>query len=105
MIKIIGILNLTPDSFYAPSRTAASEVIPAARKMLEEGAWGIDLGAVSTRPGSEPVPEDEEWARLSPALELIRKELPDVRFSVDTYRSSIVQKVYDMMFCRTVRCG
>ena len=68
MIKIIGILNLTPDSFYAPSRTAASEVIPAARKMLEEGAWGIDLGAVSTRPGSEPVPEDEEWARLSPAL-------------------------------------
>ena len=97
MIKILGILNLTPDSFYAPSRTLASEVIPAAQEMLSEGAWGIDLGAVSTRPGSNPVSEEEEWRRLSPALELLRKELPDVRFSVDTYRSSIVRKVYDIM--------
>lgn len=97
MIKILGILNLTPDSFYAPSRTPASEVVTSASEMLEKGAWGIDLGAVSTRPGHTPVSEEEEWRRLSPALELLRRELPGTHFSVDTFRSSIVQKVYDIL--------
>ena len=97
MIKILGILNLTPDSFYAPSRTPASEVVTSASEMLEKGAWGIDLGAVSTRPGHTPVSEEEEWRRLSPALELLHRELPGTHFSVDTFRSSIVQKVYDIL--------
>ena len=97
MIKILGILNLTPDSFYAPSRTPASEVVTSASEMLEKGAWGIDLGAVSTRPGHTPVSEEEEWRRLSPSLELLRRELPGTHFSVDTFRSSIVQKVYDIL--------
>lgn len=93
MIRILGILNLTPDSFYAPSRTAPGDVVSVARGMLADGAWGVDLGAVSTRPGSTPVTLEEEWARLRPALEALR-DLGCV-LSVDTFRSEIVSRVYD----------
>ena len=91
--RILGILNLTPDSFFAASRTSPGDVVSAAENMLAEGAWGIDLGAVSTRPGSSPVSEQEEWARLEPALASLR-DLGCV-LSVDTFRSGIVSRVYD----------
>ena len=93
--RILGILNLTPDSFYAPSRTAPGDVVSVASRMLADGAWALDLGAVSTRPGSAPVSEQEEWARLEPALLALRDSLPGSLISVDTYRSGIVQRVYD----------
>lgn len=93
--RILGILNLTPDSFYAPSRTAPGDVVSVASRMLADGAWALDLGAVSTRPGSAPVSEEEEWARLKPALVALRDSLPGAMISVDTYRSGIVQRVYD----------
>ena len=93
MIRILGILNLTPDSFYAPSRTAPGDVVSVARGMLADGAWGVDLGAVSTRPGSTQVSLEEEWARLEPALVALR-DLGCV-LSVDTFRSAIVSRVYD----------
>lgn len=93
--RILGILNLTPDSFYAPSRTAPGDVVSVAGKMLADGAWALDLGAVSTRPGSTPVAEEEEWARLEPALVALRSAFPEALISVDTYRSGIVQRVYD----------
>lgn len=93
MIRILGILNLTPDSFYAPSRTAPGDVVSAAREMLADGAWGVDLGAVSTRPGSTPVSLEEEWGRLEPSLVALR-DLGCV-LSVDTFRSTIVSRVYD----------
>ena len=91
--RILGILNLTPDSFFAASRTSPGDVVSAVEDMLAEGAWGIDLGAVSTRPGSSPVSEQEEWARLEPALASLR-DLGCV-LSVDTFRSGIVSRVYD----------
>jgi dihydropteroate synthase len=95
--RILGILNLTPDSFYAPSRTAPGDVVSVASRMLADGAWALDLGAVSTRPGSAPVSEEEEWVRLKPALLALREALPDALISVDTYRSGIVQRVYDLV--------
>ena len=93
MIRILGILNLTPDSFYAPSRTAPGDVVSVAGKMMADGAWALDLGAVSTRPGSAPVSFAEEWARLEPALVALRDL--GCRISVDTFRSEIVSRVYD----------
>jgi dihydropteroate synthase len=70
-IRILGILNLTPDSFYAASRSTAGEVAMRARKLLEEGADMVDLGACSTRPGAPQPSLEEEWRRLEPALKHI----------------------------------
>ncbi len=68
MIHIMGIVNLTPDSFYSGSRTAACDFMPKVRQMLSDGADIIDIGACSTRPGAPQPSLEEEWARLEPAL-------------------------------------
>lgn len=93
----MGIVNMTDDSFYAASRCSGTDA--ALRRigtMIEDGADIIDFGACSTRPGSCPVGEDEEWKRLAPVLEAAEARWPGLRFSVDTYRSSVVRKAYDM---------
>ena len=93
--KIMGIINLNEDSFYAPSR--AKEVDAFCRRadaLLEAGAEILDLGACSSRPGSQEVPTEEEWARLEPALEEAARRYPGVTISIDTYRSSIVLMAY-----------
>ena len=90
---VMGILNLTPDSFYAGSReTDAQAAALRARKMIEEGADIIDIGACSTRPGSAPVSEEEEMMRLEGPLTEIRRALPKAVISVDTFRSSIARE-------------
>lgn len=104
-IHIMGIVNLTPDSFYAQSR-AGADVLPRIAAMLAEGADVIDLGACSTRPGSPQPSLEEEWARLEPALKAITESrlsgnsVP-LRFtpaiSVDTYRAEIVRRTYDII--------
>ena len=71
MIQLMGIINLTPDSFFAPSRYDASRALSTIETMAEEGASIIDLGAVSTRPGASDVGLEEEWERLSPVLEAL----------------------------------
>ena len=71
--RILGILNLTPDSFYAASRSTAGEVVSRAMRLLEEGADGVDLGACSPRPGAPQPSLEEEWARLEPALKAWRR--------------------------------
>ena len=68
MIKIMGIVNLTPDSFWAPSRASIDNSIPRIASMVADGADMIDLGAVSTRPGAEDVSVEEEGRRLEPTL-------------------------------------
>lgn len=94
----MGIVNLTDDSYYAESRcSCADTAIRRATQLLSEGADIIDLGACSTRPGSQPVGEEEEWRRLAPVLESMKREFPDVRISVDTYWSSVVEKAYDLV--------
>lgn len=87
--SVMGILNVTPDSFHAPSRTDAAGVAARGAQMVAEGAAVLDIGACSTRPGSLPVSEDEELRRLLPAVEAVRAELPEVLLSVDTFRPRV----------------
>lgn len=94
--RVMGIVNVTPDSFYAGSRC---EQVPAllqrVGEMLSEGADILDIGACSTRPGSKQVSEKEELERLLPALEAIRNHYPDVLLSVDTYRSEVARRAVE----------
>lgn len=93
---VMGILNLTPDSFFAGSRQAgATQLLQSAEKMILEGTDMLDLGAVSTRPGAVEVAEEAEFERLIPAVKLLAKHFPDVIFSVDTWRSNIAKAAVD----------
>lgn len=103
-IQIMGIVNLTDDSYYAGSRCLGQDGTPDIARtlgrigtMLSEGADIIDIGACSTRPGSEGIGENEEWKRLAPVLKAVRKEYPGTRISIDTYWSSVVRKTYDLI--------
>ena len=95
-IDIMGIVNLTDDSYFSASRCASpSQALSLASRLVEEGASILDFGACSTRPGAEAVGPEEEWRRLKPALEAVRREYPDVRISVDTYWAEVVEKSFD----------
>ncbi len=97
-IDIMGIVNLTGDSYFSGSRcTTPAEALALAGRHVREGASILDIGACSSRPGSVPVGPEEEWRRLKPALEAIRKEYPDIRISIDTYWSGVVEKTYDLI--------
>lgn len=87
-VLIMGILNITPDSFYENSRTAIEEVVAKAGQMLADGADILDIGGESTRPGSEAVAVEEEQARVLPVIKALRKAYPDAVLSIDTYRAS-----------------
>lgn len=95
--KVMGILNITPDSFYDKSRfSSKDDLLKRTESMLSEGATFIDVGAYSSRPGAEFVSEEEERKRLIPALEIILKKFPDVLLSVDTFRSNIARETIDL---------
>ena len=90
---VMGIINVTPDSFYGGSRVAdEGMLIERVRKMLAEGADVIDVGACSTRPGSQQVDAQGEMNRLQWALAAIRREFPDTIVSVDTYRAQVARR-------------
>jgi len=90
--KVMGIINLTPDSFYAGSRKQdISEVLQQAEKMLTEGATFLDLGAYSSRPGAEDISIQEETDRLLPVVEAIVGCFPEAVLSVDTFRSQVAE--------------
>ena len=90
---VMGIVNITPDSFYAPSRTQTREdVIRQTEIHISQGADIIDVGAYSSRPGAEEVSESEEMRRLETALEAIRSVAPDIPLSVDTFRAKIARE-------------
>lgn len=94
----MGIVNLTDDSFYADSRCPdACSALERISSMVSEGADIIDIGACSTRPGSEPVGSDEEWRRLAPVLSLVKDRFPDLRISIDTCWSSVVRNAYNLI--------
>ena len=89
---VMGILNVTPDSFYAGSRKQTEqEIVERARQIVAEGGTIIDVGAYSTRPGAQDVPEAEEMERLRFGLGIVRRELPDSMVSVDTFRPDVVR--------------
>ncbi len=94
--KVMGILNLTPDSFYDGGRfTKVDAMLAHVDKMILEGADIIDVGGYSSRPGAENISEKEELSRLSRALEAIRSQYPDIVLSADTFRSSIARIVVE----------
>ena len=90
---VMGILNITPDSFYAGSRFSNnSHCLNVAAKMLEEGALILDIGGQSSRPGSERISAEDEWNRIAPAVSALKKEFPTAWISVDTYHSEVAIK-------------
>ena len=90
---VMGILNITPDSFYDGGRFQNPEqVLRQTEKMLYEGATFIDVGAYSSRPGADHVTEEEELSRILPIVELLLKEFPEVLLSIDTFRSKVARK-------------
>ena len=93
---VMGILNITPDSFYAGSRYARYESwMAAAKQMLVEGAAILDVGAASSRPGAAIVSEDEELRRLIPVVEELAITFPDAVISVDTYRAAVAARAVE----------
>lgn len=92
MVRLMGIVNLTPDSFFESSRTPVSDVVPRVRRMIESGVSIVDLGAVSTRPGAAEVGLEEEWSRLEPALSALSTMRDRPELSIDTERSEIIRR-------------
>lgn len=94
--RVMGIINVTPDSFYRGSRfTNDAGIINAASKMLEEGADIIDVGGYSSRPGADHISETEEKKRVLGAVRLIARERPDAVISVDTFRADIAREAVE----------
>ncbi|WP_188371320.1 dihydropteroate synthase [Muriicola marianensis] len=91
--KVMGILNLTPDSFYDGGKYKDEKsILSQTEKMLEEGATFVDAGAYSSRPGAEDIPVEEELRRIVPVLELLLKHFPDILVSIDTFRSRVAKE-------------
>ena len=91
--KVMGILNITPDSFFSGSRLQSEkEILLQAEKMLSEGADFLDLGAYSSRVGATDISPEEEEKRLIPAIQIISKNFPEALLSVDTFRAAIAEK-------------
>ena len=94
--RIMGVVNLTPDSFHAASRVDSLEsAVVRARQMADDGADWIDIGAESTRPGASSVDPEEEERRAIPVVEAVRRSLPDVCISIDTRRASVARAALD----------
>ena len=94
--KVMGILNITPDSFYDGGKfTEETKILKQAEKMLKEGATFIDIGGCSTRPGAKDISEEEEKKRVLPAIEAILINFPQIIISVDTFRSSIAKNAVE----------
>ncbi|MGD9558563.1 MAG: dihydropteroate synthase [Mangrovibacterium sp.] len=93
---VMGILNVSKDSFYDGGKyTTEAAILQRTEEMIREGAEIIDVGAVSTRPGSEMVSTKEELTRLLPAVVAIRKKFPDIPLSIDTFRSWVALRIID----------
>lgn len=89
---VMGIVNVTPDSFFAGSRVPADSVTGRVSEMMAQGANIIDLGGYSSRPGADTVTAEEELARLVPAIAAIRERFPDIPVSVDTFRADVARE-------------
>lgn len=91
---VMGILNVTPDSFFDGGRYKTEDnILHRAEEILEQGATIIDIGAISTRPGTEAISTKEELDRLLPAVKAVRKAFPEANISIDTYRSWVALEV------------
>lgn len=97
-IDIMGIINLTDDSYFSQSRCDTVETaLSLADRHIREGATILDIGACSTRPGSLPVGAEEEWRRLGSVLKAVREAFPDVQISIDTVWASVMENAYRLI--------
>ena len=97
---VMGIINVTPDSFYTGSRQQQVQgIVQLAHNMIEQGATFVDIGGSSTRPGAAEVGEEEELKRVIPAIEAILKELPEANISIDTYRARVARIAVETGAC------
>ena len=104
-IDIMGIVNLTDDSYFAGSRCLCSDdlertvenALERTERLISEGATMIDIGACSTRPGSVPVGEEEEWRRIGPVLERVVREFEDIPLSIDTWWASVIERAFGVV--------
>ena len=93
---VMGILNITPDSFFDGGKYETEKSIAdRCEQIISEGGKIIDIGAYSSRPGADDVPEEEEWRRVENALKIVRSKFPDVLLSLDTFRSGIARKAVE----------
>jgi dihydropteroate synthase len=100
---IMGIMNVTPDSFYANSRIAGEkEIADRAEAIVSEGGAIIDIGGYSSRPDAADIDEEEEYRRIRPAMATVKKYFPETFVSVDTFRSIIVKRLYEEFGCFVV---
>lgn len=91
--KVMGILNITPDSFFDGGKYKnEKQILSQVEKMLNDGATFIDVGAYSSRPGAKHISEDEELNRITPIIKLLVKEFPEISLSIDTFRSKVAQE-------------
>lgn len=93
---VMGILNLTPDSFYTLSRLTEETIIERAGQMIADGADILDIGGQSTRPGAERISAEEELTRIEPAVHAIRKAFPDVIISIDTFYGRVAKRALEL---------
>jgi len=94
---VMGIINLTTDSFYAGSRKGdLREIFRLVEKMLDDGVSVIDIGAVSSRPGGKMIPVNEELDRILPVVKALINEFPEIVLSIDTYRSEVVRQLAEI---------
>lgn len=89
---VMGIVNITPDSFFSGSRFAEADVLRRVEQIVQEGGDIVDLGAYSSRPGAEHISANDEWLRLEPVLNTIRTKYPNLVLSVDTFRAEVAEK-------------
>jgi len=88
---VMAILNLTPDSFYKGSRVEPKELLDICASHIDDGATILDLGGYSTRPGAKEVSVQDEINRIVPAIEVVKREFPNISVSVDTFRSKVAK--------------
>ena len=90
---VMGILNATPDSFYNKGRESSLDTLmKKAEEMILQGAWILDIGGMSTKPGAQEVSVEEEWIRISKLIKNLKKSFPNILLSVDTYRAEIAYR-------------
>lgn len=97
--KVMGILNITPDSFYEGSRVTEVNVLKRVEKMLSEGADFLDIGGYSTRPNAAEVTQEEELHRVVPVVKQLLKAFPTARLSIDTFRSEVARQTLEEGAC------
>ena len=98
--RVMGIINITPDSFYdGGATTTETQIIKQASKMIEQGATFLDVGGYSSRPGATDISQQQEINRVVPAIEAIIKQFPEALISVDTFRSNVAKQAVKAGAC------